>query len=248
MSLPHDRWARHYDRVLERTFGQAYEDFTAQSLKEIRARVSPPARIIDFGAGTGRLTIPLATDGYRVTAVDPSVAMLSQLAEKARRSVSSTTSGLGIDRVVSGVESYSGSLRHDLALCVFSVLGYLLDEDALANGARAMADAVRHGGLLMVDAPGREVFEGFDIEAGDVIRCVEIEPEEAGGDLYRYREHTAIRDGEIQEVYEDDFRVRYWPTPKVVEALSAVGFALEEDLSSRFLAWGADSLLLRRVG
>ena len=245
MTVPHDGWARHYDRVLDRTFGQAYEDFTARSLKEIRARVSPPARIIDFGAGTGRLAIPLAREGFRVTAVDPSRAMLTRLAENAR--VTRGTNALEIDRVMGGVESYSGPLEHDLALCVFTVLGYLLDEEALANAARAMAGAVRQGGLLLVDVPGREVFEGFDIVADDVIRCVEIEPEDEGGDVFRYCEHTAVRDGDAQEVYEDTFRVRHWPAAKVVDTISAAGFALEEDLSAGFAAWGAGYLLFRRI-
>lgn len=132
---------------------------------------------------------------------------------------------------------------------MFSVLGYLLDEQALTRAARSMAAAVRPSGLLMIDVPGREVFEGFDIEADDVIRYVEIEAEQEGGDVFQYRERTALRSDrdEVQEAYEDVFTVRFWPTGKIVSTLGSEGFALEEDLSAAFTPWGADYLLLRRI-
>ena len=39
-------------------------------------------RILEFGAGTGRVTIPLAKEGHQVEAVDLSKEMLSQLSLK----------------------------------------------------------------------------------------------------------------------------------------------------------------------
>ncbi|MEX2465325.1 MAG: class I SAM-dependent methyltransferase [Gemmatimonadota bacterium] len=240
MTVPHDGWARHYDQVLERTFGRAYRDFTERTLREVRERVVPPARIIDFGAGTGRLAVPLASEGYRVTAVDPSGAMLERLRLKESGAPSA------IECVVSGVEDYSGHIEHDFALCVFTVLGYLLDERALSRAARSMAAALRPGGLLLIDIPGRVVFEGFDIETDDVIRCVEIDAAEGGGDLFWYRERTAIQVDGVQEAYEDTFVVRYWPREAVLEVLDAAGFDLEEDVSEGFAQWDADYLLLRR--
>lgn len=240
MTRPHDAWARHYDRVLERTFGRAYRDFTARTLVEVRARIDPPARVIDFGAGTGRLAVPLARDGFRVTAVDPSAAMLERLVEHA------TEAGVAVACVVDTVESYRGATEHDLALCVFTVLGYLLDEGALAAAARSMAGALRPGGLLLIDIPGRTVFEGFDIEADDVIRCVEIDEDEGGGGLFRYRERTAVQIDGATERYEDTFLVRHWPRDTVVAALEDAGFEVEEDLSEAFVQWGADYLLLRQ--
>ncbi|MDZ7778491.1 MAG: class I SAM-dependent methyltransferase [Gemmatimonadota bacterium] len=236
--VPHDVWARHYDRVLERTFGRDYETFTERTLTEIRARCRPPARIVDFGAGTGRLAVPLARDGYRVTAVDPSPAMLAVLDEK--------RGGLPIECVAAGAETYRGAGEHDLALCVFSVFSYLLDERELRGAADAMAGAVRPGGLLLVSVPSRSVFESFDVETDDMIRCVEIEPEGDGSPFYRYRERTAVRGRGGEETYEDAFRLRAWLRAEVIEALRGAGCTLEEDLSAGFVRWGADYLLLRR--
>jgi 2-polyprenyl-3-methyl-5-hydroxy-6-metoxy-1,4-benzoquinol methylase len=45
-----------------------------------------PLRVLDLGAGTGNLTLPLLTAGYHVTALDMSAEMLNHLREKARKS------------------------------------------------------------------------------------------------------------------------------------------------------------------
>jgi S-adenosylmethionine-dependent methyltransferase len=42
----------------------------------------PPARLVDVGGGAGHQSLPLARDGYEVTIVDPSDAMLERAAEK----------------------------------------------------------------------------------------------------------------------------------------------------------------------
>ena len=46
-------------------------------LSRVRSLVTPGARILDLGCGTGRIANPLAADGHAVVAVDNSEAMLA---------------------------------------------------------------------------------------------------------------------------------------------------------------------------
>jgi 2-polyprenyl-3-methyl-5-hydroxy-6-metoxy-1,4-benzoquinol methylase len=83
MTTPHDAWAHAYDAIYEGSFGSFYTNLTAETLACLGELAVPPAHIVDFGAGTGRLSIPLARQGYSVIAVEPSAAMLEQLRAKA---------------------------------------------------------------------------------------------------------------------------------------------------------------------
>src|SRR6185503_568738 len=44
-----------------------------------RKRLGASGRILELGAGSGRITIPLARAGYEVVAIDSSAAMLAKL-------------------------------------------------------------------------------------------------------------------------------------------------------------------------
>ena len=80
--IPHDSWAETYDVAYEKPFGGFYESLTTATLELVLGTILPPVRIVDFGAGTGRLSIPLAGHGFQMDAVDPSVGMLDQLRAK----------------------------------------------------------------------------------------------------------------------------------------------------------------------
>jgi len=78
---PHASWADVYDLAYEHSFGEFYARLTDKTIEWVAERVRPPAAIVDFGAGAGRLSVPLAAMGFDVTAVDPCAAMLGQLEE-----------------------------------------------------------------------------------------------------------------------------------------------------------------------
>ena len=58
---------------------------SVDAVDELRraARLGPGARVVDIGAGTGRVAIPLAAHGCDVIALEPSSGMMAKLREKA---------------------------------------------------------------------------------------------------------------------------------------------------------------------
>jgi ubiquinone/menaquinone biosynthesis C-methylase UbiE len=62
----HRSWAKYYDEVNRRCFGEYYDQLTKQTLQQI-GTLGKKLHIADFGAGTGRLTIPLSELGHEGT-------------------------------------------------------------------------------------------------------------------------------------------------------------------------------------
>lgn len=234
----HDSWAEVYDQIYEETFDRFYGWLTTQTLGTISGIARPSSRILDFGAGTGRLAIPLAARGHRVTAVEPSGAMLTVLRRKA------ANAGWDIDTIETPMKGYSRDGSFDLALCVFSVIAYVLSEDDLEASFRAAASGLRPGGLLLLDVPNWSVFASNDVKTTNVERRVSVTP--GDGDTFTYEEHTKVkRDGAWLSVH-DRFGLRFWPVRKVRAALAKAGFKVEQDFTTAFSAAGASYWLCRK--
>ena len=67
--------------IYDRRHGTSVSDDGLHSLW-LAAGLHEGARVLDIGAGTGRVAIPLAVRGCRVAAVEPASGMLAQLRAK----------------------------------------------------------------------------------------------------------------------------------------------------------------------
>jgi SAM-dependent methyltransferase len=238
--LPHETWAELYDAVYERGYGRLYEWLTRTTIEQLTVNLTVPnrVRLVDFGAGTGRLAIPLAEAGYQVTAIEPVRGMLDLLEAKAR------TRGLSIETFHGRIEDFQAAEPYDLAACVFTVLLYILDEDALQRSYQAVADCLKPGGLFLVDVPRREMFTGGVVRGEGVKREMEITAR--GGDFYDYREQTAVEiDGRTVR-FEEAFPIRYWARDDVLARLEQVGMVVEKDLSGLMKRSGCDYFLIKK--
>jgi SAM-dependent methyltransferase len=118
--------------------------------------------VLELAAGTGRLAIPLAEAGHRVTAVDLDPAMLDRARQRARGTA-------GEDRLTF-VEADLVGLRlpdagsYGLAFIALNSLLVLGSRAAQRAALRALAEHLASGGLAVVDVwlPDAEDLARFD--------------------------------------------------------------------------------------
>lgn len=238
MKRPHDSWAEVYDLAYTEEYGAFYERLTTLTIAEIERQIAPCSSIVDFGAGSGRLSIPLARAGHNVTAVEPSGPMLQQLRSAAE--------GLKIECVQATIQEFQGAQTFDLAICVFTVVIYLLDQDQLSQAISSAKRCLKPGGKLLLDVPSRAVFQSHSCRTERLNRRVSIRPWE--GDVHEYQEEIEVlgTNGE-RRVFEDRFLIRAWASRDVLSVAQQSGFALTEDLTERFTGAGSNYYLLTHV-
>jgi SAM-dependent methyltransferase len=114
-------------------------------------------RVLDIGAGTGRVALDLASAGHRVTALDLDPDLLGSLRERA--------AGLEVEIVCADARSFDLD-RHDFALCLIPMQTIQLLGDAAERIAclRCALAHLRPGGLLACAIVTE--FEPFDIADG----------------------------------------------------------------------------------
>lgn len=111
--------------------------------RQLEQHVCDPVSVVDVGCGQGTQAIRLARRGCRVVGVDPSAALLEQLASDAR------AAGVDIDRrrgSIGDLEALLGGTMFEV-VCAHGVLMYLDDPQIALD---QLIDLVAPGGLLSV--------------------------------------------------------------------------------------------------
>ena len=115
--------------------------------------VAPGARILDLGCGPGTDVVYFAARGYRVVAIDWSLAMVNE----ARRSVRAAGAAVSAQVLHMGIEQLD-SLEHPAAerfAAAYSSFGPLNCVTDLARSARAIARHVCRNGAFVASVIGR---------------------------------------------------------------------------------------------
>ena len=133
----------------------------------LAARADGP--VLELAAGTGRLAVPLARAGHRVTAVDIDPAMLARLRRRAATAAAVAGDG-AVERRLSIAEGDLLDLRLDgagsftLAFIALNSLFLLATRDAQRGAFRTMAAHLAPGGLAVADVwlPDADDLARFD--------------------------------------------------------------------------------------
>ena len=224
----HDSWAKIYDRAYKESFGSFYKDFTDLTLKVIKEETAQGLKVIDFGAGTGRLSCPLSDLGFDITAVDSSLEMLKELQNKDIKKKINKHNEL--------IQDFITNERYDFALCVFSVLTYLTDEQSLNKALTNLKECLHSNGLVLMDIPLPGAFQDLTYKSETLRRNVIIDKQ---NDVFNYRERIDVLNGNNWINYSDEFKIRCWKSDIVLNKMKQLGFIIQKDLSEIFLGTGA---------
>jgi SAM-dependent methyltransferase len=210
MSSPYDDIARLYD-----PWSRSVTEDVPFYLEEARRSGGP---IVELGVGTGRIAVPIASDGILVIGVDASRGMLEVCAERA------ALSGVGanVDLRVGDIRDPPVHERVPLVICPFRSLLHMADDADRRRALRAV-----HG-LLLPD--GRFVFDVFTPSRDDIEethgRWLEREPgifERADWDEQARTLTLSVRDEDAESTMQLS-----WLSPAEWEALlDSEGFEVE---------------------
>jgi SAM-dependent methyltransferase len=168
-----DAWAPLADRFVEHHYGSLRGRVRTYVIDaHLRAELGrPPLAIVDVGGGGGNQSLPLARDGYEVTIVDPSPAMLERAAARVAAAVAAAAADApGLTERVRLVEATGESApealdgqRFDAVLC-HGVVMYVDHPVPLVD---ALCRLVRPGGLVSIVAKSADVMAVRPALAGD---------------------------------------------------------------------------------
>jgi perosamine synthetase len=218
-------YARHYDAI----YGDKPYQREAEAIRDLLETESdaPPKRVLDLGCGTGRHARALAGLGFEVTGVDRSPAMIAEAEARCQE-----TSRVRL--FVQEIEELDlGEEPHDAALLLFTVLGYLGDDERIVRALTRVRGHLRPGALLIADVWDREAVLAEPPTNGDVELTTEDGPlfrrasAEHLSDEDRVRVRYQIHDAEGQTLCEELHEVRYFDEESLRTLLSRAQLTLE---------------------
>jgi ubiquinone/menaquinone biosynthesis C-methylase UbiE len=228
-----DEYAAFYDWENAQTVGRRDVAFWQSLARRTRGK------ILELGAGTGRLTLPLAkAAGRRVVGIDRSMPMLARAIEKTRRVKSAGLTPSGY---------ISGDIRalpfddeaFKLVIAPYGMLQSLTRERdlarALAEAARVLAPGGVFGVDLVPDLPTWDEYRRSVRFRGRMgassVRLIEsVRQDRQRGLTIFDQEFVETRRGHRPNARRFSLAFRTLPVPKVVKRLETAGFEVEHIL------------------
>lgn len=102
------------------------------------------ARILELCCGTGRLTIPIAKDGYNISGVDYTASMLKRAKEKASQA------GLKINFIEADIRTLNLQEKFDLIFLPFNSIHHLYKNEDLFEVLKVVRNHLKEKGLFFV--------------------------------------------------------------------------------------------------
>jgi SAM-dependent methyltransferase len=188
------------------------------------ANETPHQRVLDFGCGTGRLTLGIAAAGHTVTGVDP-----------ARASLDAALAKPGADAVswICGTSESLPDGAFDIAFMTSHVAQFFITDEEWERGLADLRRALVPGGWLVFDsrnpaARGWEAWNGSRRhvplpDGRSVVTWSETDPPD-DDDVVTSKQHYEFSDGTESEGL---VVLRFRPESELRSTLDRAGFSIE---------------------
>ncbi|HWM09268.1 MAG TPA: class I SAM-dependent methyltransferase [Solirubrobacteraceae bacterium] len=219
-----ERWQRFFSHPAYVRFASVILDpeRTAREVAAIRRvlALESGARVLDLGCGYGRIAVPLARAGCRVTGLDASEPMLELARERA------DAEGVELELVHTDMRELGAIEEFDAVVSVGTALGYVEARHGDAAAIAAAARALVPGGRLLIDTENREAKLRMEPQvsfpmAGTTVWC------DRSYDHLTGRWHERMSWGEGETADEAEYSLRLYTAVEVVDMLDAAGLRVD---------------------
>ena len=115
------------------------------TLIEENSNLEPQSSVLDMACGAGRHAIAFAKKGFNVTAVDLSQRLLAEAKKNA------IEAGVNIDYVLSDILDYNSEQQFNLALNLFTSIGYFEKDDENFAVVKKAYSLLKKEGYFVID-------------------------------------------------------------------------------------------------
>lgn len=189
-------------------------------------------RVLELGCGTGRFTALLAADGYEVTGLDLSEAMIKVAKKK--------PFGKRISYVCSDMRNFNLGRKFDVVISVCDSMNYLLNNDDMYNTFLSVGKHLEKGGFFIFDLKTETFYEKlgnniYSDERNFGRYYWENEFDKETGDNFYYLSFFIKSMGKYK-LYEEEHTQHVFTGTDIRECAAKAGFtvkdALSEDINS----------------
>jgi len=194
-----DRWTGLYERKAE------FRDRLALFTGGVKKAIPLPAKILDYGCGSGVISLALGSSGYEVLGLDGSKEMVSVARQNQRLH---NISNVRFEQTEASQMDLA-PLSFDVVICS-SVIEYIEDDTALI---KKLISTIRPGGYLLISIPHTRSFLG-GIE--DRLRRVNWYKNRCGREFLRYSLRRYDPDSFLQMLREsemEEINATYFEAP-----------------------------------